>query len=86
MEFMHTFKQEKVTYNIIIHGYLKHSYKKQNLTSGFQTHEVKYAYNFLTLVAVRGVLNLHTGSRINQIIPFLAKKTVYHNYPTSIVH
>ena len=41
IEFMHTFKQEKVTYNIIItHGYLKYSYKKQK-TSGFQTHEVK---------------------------------------------
>lgn len=40
MEFMHTFKQEKVTYNIIIHGYLKHSYKKQK-TSLFQTHKVK---------------------------------------------
>ena len=53
MEFMNTFKQEKVTYNIIItHGYLKHSYKKQK-TSGFQTHEVKQAYNFLTLVAVQ---------------------------------
>ena len=32
---------KRVTYNIIIHGYLKRdSYKKQK-TSEFQTHEVK---------------------------------------------